>query len=53
MRLWLPSGVRAVPDVVFILMLCAALAARPTAVPIGSIWTDVLDRSSLDGTARW
>jgi hypothetical protein len=30
----------------------AALAARVTAVPIGSTWTNVFDRSSLDGIVR-
>jgi hypothetical protein len=30
-----------------------ALAARGTAVPIGSSWTNLLGRSSLDGAAPW
>ena len=30
-----------------------ALAARSAAVPTGSAWTNVVDRSSLDGTAPW
>ena len=31
----------------------SALAAQIAAVPIGSAWTNILGRSSLDGTARW
>jgi hypothetical protein len=30
-----------------------ALAARVVVVRIGSSWTNVCDRSSLDATARW
>jgi len=32
---------------------CAALAARIAAVQVGSSWTNIFGRSSVDGTARW